>query len=56
MIRRKGCCESTEFEIFRWAECVDPAVLDAVRDGTIPEDMIDNAVRKILALKAKMLK
>ena len=33
-----------------------PAVLDAVRDGTIPEEMIDNAVRRILALKAKTLK
>ena len=33
-----------------------PAVLDAVRDGTIPEQMIDDAVRRILTLKAKMLK
>lgn len=32
-----------------------PAVLDAVRDGTIPEAMIDAAVRRILTLKQKML-
>ena len=32
-----------------------PAVLDAVRDGTIPESMIDNAVRRILTLKSKYL-
>ena len=32
-----------------------PAVLDAVRDGTIPEEMIDTAVRRILTCKAGML-
>ena len=42
------CCSSYDKQY--------PAVLDAVRNGTIPEEMIDNAVRKILALKAKMLK
>ena len=42
------CCSSYDKQY--------PAVLDAVRDGTIPEEMIDNAVRKILSLKEKMLK
>ncbi len=42
------CCSSYEKQY--------PAVLDAVRDGTIPEEMINNAVRRILTLKAKMLK
>lgn len=32
-----------------------PAVLDAVRDGTIPPEMIDNAVRRILSLKLRTL-
>ena len=41
------CCSSYDKQY--------PAVLDAVRDGTIPEEMIDNAVRKILSLKATML-
>lgn len=31
-----------------------PAVLEAVKDGTIPEALIDASVEKILALKAKM--
>lgn len=38
------CCSSYQKQY--------PAVLDAVRDGTIPMEMIDNAVRRILALKA----
>ena len=42
------CCSSYEKQY--------PAVLEAVKDGTIPEEMIDNAVRRILALKAKTLK
>ena len=40
------CCSSYEKQY--------PAVLEAVKDGTIPEEMIDNAVRKILALKARI--
>ena len=40
------CCSSYEKQY--------PAVLQAVRDGTIPEEMIDNAVRRILTLKAKI--
>ena len=42
------CCSSYEKQY--------PAVLDAVRDGTIPEEMIDTAVRRILALKASVCK
>jgi beta-N-acetylhexosaminidase len=41
------CCSSYDKQY--------PAVLDAVRDGTIPEEMIDTAVRRILTCKAGML-
>ncbi len=40
------CCSSYEKQY--------PAVLEAVKDGTIPEEMIDNAVRRVLALKARI--
>lgn len=40
------CCSSYEKQF--------PAVLEAVKDGTIPEEMIDNAVRRVLALKARI--
>ena len=40
------CCTSYEKQY--------PAVLEAVKDGTIPEQMIDNAVRRVLALKARI--
>ena len=40
------CCSSYEKQY--------PAVLEAVRDGTIPEQMIDTAVRRILALKSRI--
>ena len=41
------CCTSYEKQY--------PAVLDAVRDGTIPKEMIDTAVRRILTLKMRTL-
>lgn len=41
------CCSSYEKQY--------PAVLDAVRDGTIPPEMIDTAVRRILSLKLRTL-
>ena len=41
------CCSSYDKQY--------PAVLEAVLDGTIPMEMIDHAVRRILALKAHYL-
>lgn len=40
------CCSSYEKQY--------PAVLEAVKDGTIPEQMIDNAVRRVLTLKSRI--